>query len=234
MRRSGYLFFCLLLLPGCVTQEGALTSHLTSCGLLTEGEFGSGTLRPIYAPDACYQQCLLEADCERLEAALCRTSVDLLLACDRRCAHHCEDGSLVAVERVCNGAPDCADASDEAGCPGRGDIVCDDGTRVVGVRCDGIWTCPDGTDEMDCPTPPQSMCDGRFFSEYERCDGYRACSDGADEAGCPAFTCDDGRRITYRAEGPLRTGSPRCDGWTQCSDGSDEAGCAHLELDCIP
>lgn len=228
MRRSGYFFFCLLLGSGCVSQEGALVSHLTSCGLLSEGEVGPGALRSLYAPDACYQQCFREADCARLEAALCRSSLDLLLACDRRCAHPCGDGTLVAVERVCDGAPQCADASDEAGCPGRGDIVCEDGTRVVGVRCDDVWTCPDGSDERDCPTSPLSMCDGRFFSDYERCDGYRGCSDGADEDGCPAFICDDGRRVTYRVGGE----SPRCDGWRQCGDGSDEEGCARLEPNC--
>jgi len=212
-------------LAGCATETQALAARLESCGLLSEGALGTTTLQAVYAPDACYQQCLAEAQCGALTAALCRTSLDLLIQCDQRCAHHCGDGSLLGVERRCDGFAQCEDGSDEQGCDFA--LICNDGRGVPGARCDGSYNCPSGEDETGCTTEPMRCDGGRYFGNWERCDGYASCVDGADERGCPAFTCRDGRIITHRPGDEAR-----CNGWTQCGDGSDEEGCARLTLMC--
>jgi hypothetical protein len=218
------LLVLLVLVSGCQAQ-GVLVAQLEGCGMLTDGELGPAALRSIYAPDACYEDCLAAASCEELEAALCRTSIDLLVACDRRCAFHCSDGTLIGVELRCDGLAQCADGGDESGCPGHVALRCDDGSSVVGRRCDGVSACPDGTDERDCE---RDVCDGwRTLWAWDYCDGYAACSDGRDEVGCPTYVCDDGTAITHRPGE-----SPRCDGWWRCGDGSDEMGCATLALSC--
>jgi hypothetical protein len=212
---------------GC-TNGGVLAERLRTCGLLSEGETGLRSLGSIYAPDACYRDCLAEAPCEALEQALCRSELELLVACDQRCAFRCADGSLLAVERRCDGFAQCADGGDEAGCPGWGEIACDSGSPVMGARCDWVYQCPDGSDERDCGHYP--TCDGgRTYSVWDRCNGYRSCTDGADEAGCPQLVCDDGTTFAI-PEGA----TPRCDGWSQCPDGTDERDCASLTLNCSP
>lgn len=212
---------------GCASEHAALVSQLQECGIVTEGRVGPSTLSGLYAPTACYQQCLAEASCAQLSAAICRSDVSLLIACDQRCAVRCGDGMLLGVESRCNGYEECADGADERGC--LFDLVCRDGRRVPGARCDGSWNCPGGEDEEGCPPRnTTTRCDGgsRSFGEWDRCDGYADCVDGADERDCPTFACDDGQRITYRDESPL------CNGWWQCSDGTDERGCARLEPMC--
>lgn len=218
--RSAMLGLPLVFLAGCANQS-ALVAQLDGCGLLTEGEIGPSITRAIYAPDGCYQDCLGGASCEELTAAVCRTSLDLLIACDQRCALRCGDGTLLGIERRCDGVAQCMDGADEAGCPGVAELTCNDGTRVMGRLCDGISTCLDGTDEADCV---RDTCDGwRTLWPWDYCDGYAACSDGRDEAGCPTHTCADGTEVTHRPGETLR-----CDGAWRCRDGSDEQGCATL------
>jgi hypothetical protein len=211
------------LVAGCSGERTALVAQLQGCGLLSEGRVVQRTLSSLYAPSACYEQCLAEASCEALSAALCRSDLSLPLACDARCAVRCGDGSLVGVESRCNGSNECEDGADERGC--MFDLVCSDGRGVPGARCDGAWNCPRGEDEIGCPPNSTStMCDRglRWFGELDRCDGYAVCADGADERDCPTFACDDGQRLVYRAD------SPECDRVTNCRDGSDERGCARL------
>jgi hypothetical protein len=232
VRRSWSFWSVPLLLfaglgAGCARESSALVAHLQGCGLLTEGRIGRTTLSSLYAPTACYEQCLAEASCEALSAALCRSDVTLLIACDERCAVRCGDGSLIGVEARCNGWNECEDGADERGCVF--DLVCDDGRRVPGARCDGSWNCPGGEDEAGCPPrATTTMCDGgrRSFGVWDRCNRYADCEDGADERDCPTFECDDGERVVYRDD------SPACDGWTECRDGTDERGCALLAPMC--
>ena len=213
-----WLWFVPLLLPACASERTVLARHLQECGLITEGDRASSALRNVYLPSACYENCFAEASCEALEGALCRTSLELLLRCDQACAFRCSDGSLVGIERRCNGAIDCEGGADEQGCASA--MGC--GGASSGVRCDGRYDCPDGSDEEGCPS---LNCNGRQFSVRERCNGYGACPDGSDERDCPVYRCDDGQTITLGDD-------PRCDGRTQCSDASDEAGCAQLMLMC--
>lgn len=212
-------------LAGCASEPlRALTTQLRACELLTDGRIGSRTLEAIYAPTACYEQCLAEASCEELEDALCRTSVSLLVRCDEACAFRCDDGGLIGPERECDGSPQCMGGEDEESC--NFPLTCRSGVRVAGARCDGAWNCSDGSDEEGCTV---DRCDGgRWLGAWERCDGFQNCVDGTDERGCPTHLCDDGRTVTYRPD----SGSPLCNGWTQCGDGSDERSCAQLDFAC--
>jgi len=172
---------------GC-TSAAPLQSRLAACELITEGDLPR---LPLYAPDACYERCLAAASCEQLEAALCRSDVSLLVACDQECAFACDDGGLVAVEAVCDGTAQCAGGEDEAECPV---YVCDDGTEIGAGRhrCNGWAACPDGSDEAGCPEPDPYVCDdGERVYPTARCDGFAACRDGSDEVGCaePTWTC---------------------------------------------
>ncbi len=208
---------------GC-SAGAPVTAKLSECGLLSDGDVGTRVTGRFYQPTDCYRQCLDGASCAELQGALCGTSIDLLRRCDERCAHHCDDGTLIAVEDVCDGAMQCAGGEDERGCP---TLACMDGSTTTGAACDGRWDCPDGSDEQGCPS-----CESRWggtmpIDSSIRCDGYMACADGSDEQDCPEYRCDDGTTFTY-PEGSSR----RCDGWTLCPDGSDEAGCAELTLTC--
>jgi hypothetical protein len=222
--------FCAALGACAPAQGDVLASRLRECGVLSSGEVGRYVLSGLYAPDACYERCLAEASCEQLETGLCRTMLELLVACDERCAFRCDDGSLVGPDRLCDGVRQCMEGEDERDC--EFDLVCNDGSRVPGARCDGGWNCPDGSDEQACPGQTGIACgDGSgFYYDWYRCDGYSTCANGADEAGCPSFDCSDGSTVTYRND----ASDPRCNGYMQCRDGSDETDCATLTLVCSP
>jgi len=166
-----------LLALGC---NAGVESQLRACGLISDGELGRF---PLYAPNDCYDQCLGGASCEALEGAFCRTDVQLLIECDRRCAFACDSGALIAVEAVCNGSDDCEGGEDERDCPV---YVCDDGEELAGAhhRCDGTTRCRDGSDEAGCPSSEFTCADGSTVDARHRCNGWTACDDGSDEVGC--------------------------------------------------
>jgi hypothetical protein len=215
----------LVLAPACTGHRPAVAARLQECGLASEGEISAALSAAFYEPNDCYRGCLAGASCEDLGAALCGTSIELLLRCDQLCAHRCADGSLIGVERVCDGAMQCEDGSDEASCP---TFDCGDGNVLPArVRCDGAPNCSSGADERGCGFAECATEWGERVSvEPYRCDGYMHCLDGSDERACPEHRCEDGESVpTYRGE-------PRCDGWRQCRDGSDEDGCAALTPMC--
>jgi len=224
--RTGALVLVGLMVAGCVVvfagcgrePSSSLAARLQACGLLTGGEVGD---LPFYAPSSCYERCLAAGACYELEGALCDANVELLVRCDQRCAFHCSDGSLIGLERTCDGRSDCADASDEAGCP---TFRCRNGaTARGGARCDLRGDCVDGSDEEGCA---YFECDdGQQLPPERVCDGYPHCSDRRDEEGCPVFRCNSGG-------GQVVSPDARCDGTPQCGDGSDERGCARISVMC--
>lgn len=218
-----------MLLPavvGACTGGVSIPARLQQCGILGEGEIGPPIERLFYAPNDCYRACLSEASCEDLRSTLCGSSIDLLLRCDRRCAARCDDGSLIAVEALCDGTQHCVGGEDERDCP---TFRCSDGTELLSrLRCDGWNHCLGGEDEQDCPG--QLSCRGRsgeMLGPSFQCDGFEQCVDGSDERSCFTHRCDDGTELLRR---PGR--GVRCDEFRHCPDGSDEEGCAQLVLMC--
>ena len=65
----------------------------------------------------------------------------------------CDSGDAVLKSNVCDGAEQCDDGTDEAGCQ----FTCNDGEVLLGGdRCDGFEQCTEGEDELGCV---QRACD---------------------------------------------------------------------------
>ncbi|XP_055701124.1 low-density lipoprotein receptor-related protein 1B [Phlebotomus papatasi] len=156
---------------------------------------------------------------------------------------------------VCDGRPDCADASDEeckatetSQCPPQ-TFFCHRSSKCIsrGARCDGRRQCPDGEDEADCSSIATGQCpqgtfrcrSGECLPEYEYCNSIVSCRDGSDE---PAYLCGSREmpaiffRLLSSFENvycPLRCRNGRCrstaiacSGRNGCGDGTDEESCS--------
>lgn len=108
----------------------------------------------------------------------------------------CTSGAIRCLPHAwrCDGQKECADGSDELGCPNRcspdgSQFACDSGQCIDrAAYCDGIATCVDNSDEPEggkCCTAQQFMCDDLQCVDKARlCDGARDCADGSDESRC--------------------------------------------------
>jgi hypothetical protein len=128
---------------------------------------------------------------------------------------------------VCDGTPDCADATDETHCglPSCAGFVCADDVCVpMEQLCDGQADCNDGSDEVACVLPDCDglVCDGggTCALRSQICDGTPDCADTEDERHCGGF-CDG----VLCADGRCARASDVCDGQPLCTDAEDEQNC---------
>ncbi len=169
----------------------AFADKLRSCGLMSSGvvDCGDGSARELH----CFQHCANATSCADLTTAYCSEEdtpegeafVGCVFDClgSSQATFSCADGSSILAEWQCDGYEDCADGSDEVGCP---TFRCADGDTVhKAFQCNGREDCADGSDEAGCPT--FRCADGDTVRESFQCDGYEDCADGSDEAGCPEY-----------------------------------------------
>ncbi|XP_049765504.1 modular serine protease-like [Schistocerca cancellata] len=156
----------------------------------------------------------------------------------------CQNGECIERFKVCDGATDCSDKSDEnqvtcktIRCP-EFSFRCSYGGCIDEFKkCDGQQDCADNSDELllECPNiakPTNGTClkrqfhcnSGECIDDASRCDGTKDCKDGSDETliQCSAISCSDAFfRCAY---GACVDENAACDGTVQCEgDGSDEA-----------
>ncbi|KAL8579462.1 hypothetical protein ACOMHN_026827 [Nucella lapillus] len=143
------------------------------------------------------------------------------------------DRICIPQTQVCDGHPNCPDASDEAACAnftcGEGMHQCEGSKRCIFLEllCDGEedylsnFTCGEGMHQCD----DSKRC---IFLQFV-CDGEKDCPHGSDEdeANCKNHTCP-GNHTKCTNSSRCIPDVWRCDGESDCPDSSDEgsaAGC---------
>lgn len=139
------------------------SSKLRGCNLLGMGTW-SECEEPVGAGERCQANCLLNASCADLSAALCDDSFSASLeACVNACPDDeftCDNGETVPMSWQCDGENDCSDGSDEVGCQSTVQtFACGDGDTIpLDWQCDDEQDCTDGSDEVGCPEEAQLIC----------------------------------------------------------------------------
>uniref|UniRef100_A0A8C6B9V0 Low-density lipoprotein receptor-related protein 2 n=1 Tax=Monodon monoceros TaxID=40151 RepID=A0A8C6B9V0_MONMO len=147
----------------------------------------------------------------------------------------CQPGLCIIASWRCDGTRDCANGSDEIGCPHptcrSNQFLCQSEELCIPVHwvCDEEEDCIDGSDERrHCPgrtcSSHQFTCDnGECIPAEFRCDHSTDCLDGTDEKNCRYPICEQ----KTCANGACYNTSQKCDGETDCRDASDELNCTH-------
>ncbi|XP_048480934.1 low-density lipoprotein receptor-related protein 4 [Plutella xylostella] len=141
--------------------------------------------------------------------------------------------TCIAMEKRCDGAADCPDAEDEAGCARACDelenrTLCSSGAVCIALDwlCDGDNDCGDFSDETHCVncTRDQFQCaNGLCIHKEWVCDGDNDCQDHSDEQNCTKGTCRENQFMCGMGE--CIATHWRCDKEADCPDNSDEAEC---------
>lgn len=109
----------------------------------------------------------------------------------------------------CDGQSDCADRSDEEGCPSchADQFRCQSGDCIdKAFVCDGTTHCTGGDDEVDCCKSPQEFkCpkNNVCLPPENLCDGWENCADGADES--PEICQANTRRVVPQSTSDKKT-----------------------------
>jgi hypothetical protein len=131
---------------------GQIDALLAACGLAYTLNYGCP--EPATEYDTCVSSCYAQLTCDELiSGAYCGDTEFLpsTQACYADCEaleFTCGDSSTISADLVCNYEDDCADGSDEVGCPA---YTCDDGeTLRIDQECDGFIDCSGAEDETRC------------------------------------------------------------------------------------
>lgn len=198
-------FSILLFGVGCSNDKKGKTlcrkvvDKMVACDVLSEGDVNCdviiGEVDDLWK---CELKCLLKADCDEVDDAVCDgVPIGDLRVCADACwdtlAFQCDDGvQQIYPEWECDCEEDCADGSDEDGCPVDYCFDCLDGLFDVHAEweCDCEEDCEDGSDEYECPTVNCFDCgDGSFVPADRVCNFWVDCADASDEEGCAEDLC---------------------------------------------